>query len=127
MNMPVLTSTIITVPADSEVWGFSLTCIPIPPGAPKPTPPPSAPAQQAVAKASLPVKYAGAVLTGQADMLASIALCFDSDGARIKKQRIKKQEESWVLESSEFAPCTTGDEALLIADDIVSRINWVFR
>jgi len=122
--VPVVTST-VTVPGDSEVWGFSLTCTPIPPGAPKPTVPPSAPAQQAVARASLPIQYAGAVLTGQADMLESLALCFDSAGARIKKQRIKKQEESWVLESSEFAPCTTGDEVLAIADDIVSRMNHI--
>jgi hypothetical protein len=58
-------------------------------------------------------------------MLASIAKCFDSHNARITKQRIKKQEESWVLESSEFSPCTTGGEVLAVADDIVSRINQI--
>src|ERR1039458_8296656 len=121
--MPVVAST-ITVPGNSEVWGFSVAVTPNPPGTPTPTPPP-APAQQAVAKASLPMQYAGAVLTGQDNMLASIAQCFDSDNARIKKQRIKKQEESWVLESSKFAPCTTGDEVFPVADDIVSRINRV--
>jgi hypothetical protein len=62
---------------------------------------------------------------GQADMLVSIAQCFDNDNARIKKQRIKKTEESWVLESAEFARCTTGDEVLATADDIVSRINHI--
>jgi hypothetical protein len=62
---------------------------------------------------------------GQADTLASIAPCFDSDSAKIRKQRIKKQEESWVLESSEFARCTTGEEVFPIADDIVSRINHI--
>lgn len=123
--MPVVTSTTITVPANSEVWGLSLTCTPKPPGTPKPPTPPSAPAKQTVAKASLPIQYGGAVLTGQDDMLASIALCFDSDNARIKKQRIKKQEDNWVLESSKFASCTTGDEVFLIADDIVSRINHI--
>jgi hypothetical protein len=123
--MPVVTSTTITVPANSEVWGLSLTCTPNLPGTPKPPSPPSAPTQQTVAKASLPIQYAGAVLTGQDDVLASIALCFDSDNARIKKQRIKKQEDSWVLESSKFAPCTTGDEVFPIADDIVSRINHI--
>jgi len=78
-----------------------------------------------MAKANLPLQYAGAVLTGQDDTLASIALRFNSDSTRITKQRIKKQEDSWVLESSKFAPCTTGDEVFLIADDIVSRINCI--
>lgn len=62
---------------------------------------------------------------GQDDMLAYIGPCFDSNSARITKQKLKEQEESWVLESSEFAPCTTGDEVLTIADDIVSRINHI--
>ena len=62
---------------------------------------------------------------GQDDLLASIGQCFDSNNARITKQKLKEQEESWVLESSEFAPCTTGDEILTIADDIVSRINQI--
>ena len=125
MNNPAVVSTTVTVPENSEVWGLSLACTPNPAGPPNPTTPPSAPPQQAVAKASLPIRYAAAVLMGQDDMLASIAPCFDSNNARIKKQRIKKQEESWVLESSEFAPCTTGDDVFLVADAIVSHINRI--
>jgi hypothetical protein len=127
MGKPVIVSTTVTVPFDSPIWGLSMTGTPNPPGTPNPTPPPSALAQQVAAttKPSLAIRYAAAVLTGQDDMLASIAVCFDSDNARIKKQRIKKQEESWVLESSEFAPCTTGDEVFQIADDIVSRLNRI--
>jgi hypothetical protein len=103
---------------------MSVALTPNPPGMKPPAPPP-APAQQAMAKASHPIKYAGAVLTGQDDMLASIALCFDSHNARITKQRIKKQEESWVLKSSEFSVCTTGGEVLAVADGVVSRINQI--
>jgi hypothetical protein len=121
--MTVITST-MTVPGNSEVWGISVVLTPNPPGTKLPAPAPAS-AQQAAAKASRPIKYAGAVLTGQDDMLASIALCFDSDYVRIKKQRIKKQEDSWVLESSTFAPCMTGEEVLLVADDNVSRINQI--
>jgi hypothetical protein len=78
-----------------------------------------------VAKAGRPIQYAAAVLTGQGDTLESIAPCFNSDRARIKKQRLKKQIDSWVLESSEFSSCTTGDEVFSIVDDILSRINRI--
>ena len=65
------------------------------------------------------------MLTGQDDALASVAPCFDSDGARIRKQRLKEQEDSWALESSQFARCTTGTEVLGVADGIVDRINQI--
>src|ERR1700758_1836893 len=104
MKKPVIVSNFVTVPASSEVWGINLVVTPMPPGTlPAPTPqPPSSSAQQAVAKPAPPMKYAGAVLTGQEDILAFIAHCFDCESARITKHKIKRQEESWVLESSEF-------------------------
>jgi hypothetical protein len=71
------------------------------------------------------IRHAAAVLTGQEDVLASIAPCFGSDSARIKRQRLKEKEDSWVLESSEFASCTAGDEVLAVADGIVSRIHQI--
>jgi hypothetical protein len=123
MNKPVVVSSTVTVPASSSVWGLSVAGTPIQSGTPNSPTPPSAPATKT--KPSLVIRYAAAVLTGQDDMLASIGPCFDSNNARIKKQKLKEQEESWVLESSEFATCTTGDEVLAIADDIVSRINHI--
>jgi hypothetical protein len=125
MNNPVLISTTVTVPQSSDVWGLSITGTPIPAASPKPATPPPVPAQRGVPKRSLPIQYAAAVLKGQDDTLASIAPSFKSDKARIRKQQLKKQEDSWVLESSEFAPCTTGEEVLPVADDIVSRINRI--
>jgi hypothetical protein len=71
------------------------------------------------------IRYAAAVLTGREDVLASIAPCFASDIARIKRQRLKEKEDSWVLESSGFATCTAGDELLAVADGIVSRIHQI--
>ena len=65
------------------------------------------------------------MLIGQDDVLATIARVFDCDSARIKKQRLKREEDSWVLESSEFVRCTTGNEVLAVADDLVSRINQI--
>ncbi len=124
---PVIVSTTVTVPATSEVWGLSVAATTVNlPGTPNPTPA-SSPAQPAVAKItpSPVIRYAAALLTGQEDVLASIAPCFDSDGARIKRQRFKEEEDSWVLESSEFAVCTTGNEVLAVADDIVSRIHQI--
>jgi hypothetical protein len=123
---PVIVSATVTVPATSEVWGLSVETTVIPPGTPNPTPA-SPPAQPAVEKTtpSPVIRYAAAVLTGQEDVFASIAPCFDSDSGRIKKQRLKEEEYSWVLESSEFAVCTTGNEVLAVADDIVSRIHQI--
>jgi hypothetical protein len=123
---PVIVSATVTVPATSEVWGLSVATAVNLPGPPDPTPA-SSPAQAAVAKTtpSPVIRYAAAVLTGQEDVLASIALCFNSDRARIKKQRLKEKEDSWVLESSEFSVCTTGNEVLAVADDIVSRIHQI--
>jgi hypothetical protein len=91
MNNPAVISATLTVPESSEVWGISITGTPIPIGTPNRTTPPSATVQQAMAKASLPIQYAAAVLAGQDDSLASIAPCFDSDNARIKKQRLKNK------------------------------------
>jgi hypothetical protein len=123
MNEPVIMSTTVTVPAASSVWGLRVACTPNPPGTP--IPPLSALVQAVSTQPRLVIRYAGAVLTGQADMLESIARCFEGKSATIKKQRIKAQEESWVLESSDFAPCTTGEEVFPIADEIVSRINHI--
>jgi len=53
-------------------------------------------------------------------MLESVAPCFVSNNARIKKD-----EEGWILESSEFASCTTGEQVFPIADDIVSRVHRI--
>jgi hypothetical protein len=123
---PTTVSATVTVPATSPLWGLSIATTVNPPGTPNPTKA-SSPAQPAATKITpRPViRYAAAVLTGQDDVLASIAPCFDSDSARIKKQRLKDKEDSWVLESSEFARCTTGNEVLAVADDIVSRIHQI--
>jgi hypothetical protein len=53
-------------------------------------------------------------------MLEAIAPCFVSDNARIVKH-----EEGWILESSEFASCTTGEQVFPIADDIAARIHRI--
>jgi len=123
---PVILSTTVTVAATTEVWGLSVAATVNLLGTPNPTPA-SPPAQSAVAKIvpSPVIRYAAALLTGQEDVLASIAPCFDSDSARIKRQRLKEKEDSWVLESSEFALCTTGNEVLAVADDIISRIHQI--
>src|SRR5947208_7803393 len=60
------------------------------------------------------------VLKGQPNMLELSAPCFVSNNARIKKH-----EDDWILESSEFASCTTGEQVFEIADNIVSRINRI--
>jgi hypothetical protein len=123
---PAIVSATVTVPATSPVWGLSIATAVNPEGTPSP-PAASSHARPAVTKRtqSLPIRYAAAVLMGQDDALASIARCFDSDSARIKKQRLKEKEDSWVLESSEFVFCTTGTEVLAVSDDIVSRINQI--
>lgn len=66
------------------------------------------------------IQYAAAVLKGQPDLLEAIAPCFVSDNARIRKHK-----EGWILESSEFASCTTGEQVFPIADDIVARIHGI--
>jgi hypothetical protein len=118
MNKPVVVSATVTVPERSPVRGLSITATPNAPTAP--STPPQQTVEKAKTKPSLVIRYATAVLKGQPDTLESIAPCFDSNTARIKKH-----EESWVLESSEFVSCTTGEEVFPIADDIVSRINRI--
>jgi hypothetical protein len=126
MKKPTTVSTTVTIPADSPAWGIRVTLTPNPPGTPGPSPPASpAPPELAKTKPAYPVRYAAAVLEGQDDAVASIAPCFDSDSARIKKQRLNKTGEGWILESSDFAACTTGDEVLKVADSIVSRIHQI--
>jgi hypothetical protein len=53
-------------------------------------------------------------------MLEAMAQCFVSDNARIRKH-----EEGWILESSEFASCTAGEQVFPIADDIAARIHRI--
>jgi hypothetical protein len=118
MNKKTVVSVTVTVPAQSTARSLEITTTAIPSTAS------SAPAQQAAANPkanpSHAIRYAAAVLKGQPDMLESVAPCFVSDNARIKKD-----EEGWILESSEFAPCITGEEVFPIADDVVSRINHI--
>jgi len=57
---------------------------------------------------------------GQPEMLASVASCFVSTNARIRKH-----EDDWILESSEFSSCTTGEQVFPIADGIVTRIHCI--
>jgi len=120
---PVVISATVTVPASSPVWGLSLTLTPtdssIPSAANSSSPPPAEPVP------GKPIRQATALLTGQENMLSLIAPCFDSDIARIKKQRLKENEDSWVLESSEFASCANGNEVLTVADDVLSRIQQI--
>jgi hypothetical protein len=118
MSKAIVTAT-ATVPAQSDARALRI----VPTGTPFPSTAPSAPTRQDVAKASptpQPVRYAAAVLKGQPDMLESIALCFVNDNARIKKH-----EENWILESSDFASCTTSEQVFAIADDIVSRVHCI--
>jgi hypothetical protein len=118
MSKTAVLSATATVPAESDARSLSIVT-----GAPIPSTAPSAPVQQAVAKATPTpqvIQYAAAVLNGQPDMLESVATCFISDSARIKKH-----EEGWILESSEFASCTAGEQVFVIADDIVSRVHRI--
>src|ERR1035441_1860457 len=113
-----IVSATVTIPARSPARSLSIAM-----GTPIPSTSPSEPAPLAVAKAgrTLPVlRYAAAVLKGQPEMLESVAPCFVSNNARIKKH-----EEGWILESSEFASCTTGEQVFPIADDIVSRVHRI--
>jgi len=114
----VVTAT-VTIPAQHPARSLSIAL-----GTPVPNTDTPAPGQQAVAQAGptpLPaIQYAAAVLKGPPHTLEWIALCFVSDDARIKKY-----EEGWILESSVFASCTTGEQVFPIADDIVSRIHRI--
>jgi hypothetical protein len=118
MNKTAIVSATATIPAHSQARTLSIN-----PGTPTTRTTPSPPARQAVTKPdpnARVIKYAAAVLKGQLHMMESIAACFISDNARIKKH-----QDGWILESSEFAACTNGEEAFLIADDIVSRANCI--
>jgi hypothetical protein len=66
------------------------------------------------------LQYAAAVLKGEDHMLEFFDDVFVSNEARIKKN-----EEGWILESSEFSSCTTGEQVFPIADDIVARMHHV--
>jgi hypothetical protein len=121
---PTIVSATVTVPATSEVWGIKIKTTVNPAGTPNPASPPAQPAVAKITPSPV-IRHAAALLTGEEDVLASIAPCFDSDAARIKKQRLKEKEDSWVLESSEFARCRTGIEVLALADEIVSRIHQI--
>ena len=118
MTKSTVVSATVTVPASSTARSFAITASAIPSTAPSP------PAPQTAAKTKptpvLVIRYAAAVLTGQPDMLEAVAPSFVRDSARIKKD-----EDGWILESSEFARCTTGEQVFPIADDIVSRIHRI--
>jgi hypothetical protein len=108
----------VTIPARSNARSISIVT-----GTPTPSTTPSAPPQQAVAKATPTlqvIQYAAAVLKGQPGLLEAMAQCFVSDNARIRKH-----EEGWILESSEFASCTAGEQVFPIADDIAARIHRI--
>jgi hypothetical protein len=124
---PAIVSSTVTVPATSPIWGLSIAATALPPGASNITAARPSPAQAPVNQAVLgpPIRYAAALLMGQEEVLAAVAPCFNGDKARIKRQRLKEKEDSWVLESSEFGPCKTGEEVLAVADDIVSRIHAI--
>ncbi len=120
MNKTGIITATGTVPAESPARGLEIVA-----GAPVPATTPSAPAPQAGAKPNptrtpQPIRYAAAVLKGQPYMLESLAECFVSDDARIRKH-----EEDWILESSEFTSCTTGELVFPIADDIASRLQRI--
>ena len=118
MSKTAVLSATATIPARSDARSLSIVT-----GAPIPRTAPSTPAQQDVAKATPTlqvIQYAAAVLQGQLDLLEAMAHCFDSDNARIRKH-----EEGWVLESSEFASCTAGEQVFPIADDIAARIHRI--
>jgi hypothetical protein len=118
MNRTAVVSATVTIPAESAARALSINT-----GTPVPSTTPAAPTQQTQAKPNLNLRilrYAAAVLKGQPDMLESVAACFDGTNAKIRKH-----EEDWILESSAFASCTTGEQVFPIADDLVSRIHHV--
>src|ERR1700730_6557291 len=118
MNKTTVVTATVTVPAESSLRSLEIvTAMPVPATTP------SAPARQAVTKPGptlQPIRYAAAVLKGQPHMLESVAECFVSNEARVRKH-----EEGWILESSEFTSCTTGEQVFPIADDIVSRLHRI--
>jgi len=116
MSRTAVVSATVTIPAESDARALSIdagTSVPsTAPAASSPQPP-------AEPNLNLPVlRYAAAVLNGQPDMLESVAACFDGTNAKIRKD-----EEGWMLESSEFASCTAGEQVFPIADDLVSRVS----
>ena len=118
MNKTTVVTATVSVPAESSLWSLEIVT-----GTPVPAAAPPVPAPQAVTKPSpilQPVRYAAAVLKGQPHMLESLAECFDSNDARVRKH-----EEGWILESSEFTSCTTGEQVFPLADDIVSRLQSI--
>ena len=115
MSKTAVLSATATVPARSDARGLSIAT-----GTPVPSTAPSEPARPVVEKATPTLEYAAAVLKGQPDLLEAIAPCFVSDIARIRKHK-----EGWILESSEFASCTTGEQVFPIADDIAARIHRI--
>lgn len=118
MNKTTVVTATVSVPAESPARSLEFTT-----GTPVPATAPPAPAPQAVTKPGptlQPIRYAAAVLKGQAHMLAYVAECFDSNDARVRKH-----EEGWILESSEFTSCTTGEQVFPIADDILSRLHRI--
>ena len=118
MNNTAVVSATMTIPAQSPARTLSIVT-----GTSGPATTSSAPTPQAVAKPNptlQPIRYAAAVLKGQPDMLESVARCFVSNDTRIRQH-----EEGWILESSEFATCTTGEQVFPMADDIVSRLHRI--
>lgn len=114
----VITAT-VTVPEQSPARRLSIVT-----GTPVPATTPSAPRPQDVRKSTLalpPIRYASAVLKGQPHMLEAIAPCFVGSDATVRKL----EENVWILESSQFASCTTGEQVFATADDIVSRLNRI--
>jgi hypothetical protein len=118
MNKTTVVTATVTVPAESSLRRLEFVT-----GTPVSATTPSPPAQYAVTKPGpilQPIRYAAAVLKGQTHMLESVAECFVSNDARVRKH-----EEGWILESSEFASCTAGEQVFPIADDIVSRLHRI--
>ena len=66
------------------------------------------------------IRYAAAVLEGPDQILEFVAECFVGHDARVRKH-----ESDWILESSTFEVCTSGEQIFPMADDIVSRLHRV--
>jgi hypothetical protein len=120
MNKTATLTANARVPAQSDARSIRIdTGTPVP-STSVATPP--APTASAATNSKLPqIRYAAAVLNGQPHMLEAVASCFASDIARIKKHA----EEGWILESVEFASCTSGEQVFPIADDVVSRVHRI--
>lgn len=117
MNKTAVVSASVTIPAQSSARTLSITA-----GTPIPSTAPFAPAQKTATKAnpSLRVRQYAAAVLKESHLLESVAPCFVADNGRIRKHK-----EGWILESSEFASCTTGEQVFAIADDIISRVNCI--